>query len=280
MNGVGASDSIAAPEAELAVNRWIIGEVVETLAKLNRAFDELRYDEMADAIYHFVFDTFCDWYVELIKNTFDDETTRVAAWAFDQMLVMLHPLMPFITEELWNANERPYELIVAKWPEPNAQKDAEPASEIEWLINTIDGIRSARAEVGVPPSARLTANVAEPDSATLTITPKYHAQIRRLARIDTFVYELPKTDFVLNVVANNQTFALNVEGIVDLGAERGRLSKALGAAEKERDSLAQRLANPNFTERAKPEAVEKARADHEAKTAEAERLRAALKRLG
>ena len=103
MNGVGASDSIAAPAAELPVNRWIIGEVVETLAKLDRAFDELRFDEMADAIYHFVWGTFCDWYVELIKGAFDDETKRVAAWAFDQILVMLHPLMPFITEELWNA---------------------------------------------------------------------------------------------------------------------------------------------------------------------------------
>src|SRR3954454_15428993 len=101
MNGVGASASIAAPPAELPVNRWIIGEVVETLAKLDRAFDELRYDEMADAIYHFVWGTFCDWYVELIKGAFDDETKGVAAWAFDQILVMLHPLMPFITEELW-----------------------------------------------------------------------------------------------------------------------------------------------------------------------------------
>ncbi len=103
MNGVGASDSIAAPAAELPVNRWIIGEVVETLAKLDRAFDELRYDDMADAIYHFVWGTFCDWYVELIKGAFDEETKRVAAWAFDQILVMLHPLMPFITEELWSA---------------------------------------------------------------------------------------------------------------------------------------------------------------------------------
>src|SRR3954452_5704391 len=119
MNGVGASGSIAAPAAELPVNRWIIGEVVETLAKLDRAFDELRYDEMADAIYHFVWGTFCDWYVELVKGAFDEETKAVAAWAFDQILVMLHPLMPFITEELWHAmGTRRYELIVSKWPEP------------------------------------------------------------------------------------------------------------------------------------------------------------------
>ena len=94
---------IAAPEARLPVNRWIIGEVVETLAKLNKAFDELRFDGMADAIYHFTWGTFCDWYVELVKGQFDEETRAVAAWAFDQILVMLHPFMPFVTEELWHA---------------------------------------------------------------------------------------------------------------------------------------------------------------------------------
>ena len=156
MNGVGASDSIAAPTAELPVNRWIIGEVVETLAKLNRAFDELRYDEMADAIYHFVWGTFCDWYVELIKGAFDAETKRVAAWAFDQILVMLHPLMPFITEELWVAmGERPYELIVAKWPEPEADADAQAKSDVDWLIAIVSEARTMRAELNVPWSATL-----------------------------------------------------------------------------------------------------------------------------
>src|SRR4051794_25567442 len=155
MNGVGASASIAAPDAKLPVNRWIIGEVIETLAKLNRAFDDLRYDDMADAIYHFVWGTFCDWYVELIKGAFDDETKRVAAWAFDQILVMLHPLMPFITEELWSAmGERPYELIVAKWPEPEAQVDAEAKADLSWLIEIVSEIRRVRNEVNVPPVAK------------------------------------------------------------------------------------------------------------------------------
>ncbi len=155
MNGVGASAGIAAPVAELPVNRWIIGEVVETLAKLDQAFDELRYDEMADAIYHFVWGTFFDWYVELNKGAFDEETKAVAAWAFDQILVMLHPLMPFITEELWNANERPYELIVAKWPDPQAQIDHQAKAELDWLVRLVSELRSARTELNVPPSAKL-----------------------------------------------------------------------------------------------------------------------------
>src|SRR3954452_2656694 len=160
MNGVGASNSIAAPEAELSVNRWIIGEVGETLAKLNRAFDDLRYDDMADAIYHFVWGTFCDWYVELIKGAFDEETKRVAAWAFDPILVMLHPLMPFITEELWAAmGDRPYELIVAKWPEPEAQVDRGAKSEIEALVAVIAEARTMRAELNIPWSATLIPHV-------------------------------------------------------------------------------------------------------------------------
>ena len=110
-NGIGGSHSISAPKAELAVNRWIIGEVVETVEKLNKAFAEFRFDGMADAIYHFVWDQFCDWYLELIKPAFvdgekqemDAESKVVAGWVLDQILVMLHPFMPFITEELWHS---------------------------------------------------------------------------------------------------------------------------------------------------------------------------------
>ena len=107
------------------------------MAKLNKAFDELRFDGMADAIYHFTWGTFCDWYVELVKGAFDDETRAVAAWAFDQILVMLHPFMPFVTEELWHAmGKRPYDLIVAEWPEPEAKVDRSAAQEIRSLVDS------------------------------------------------------------------------------------------------------------------------------------------------
>jgi valyl-tRNA synthetase len=281
MNGVGASESIAAPAAELPVNRWIIGEVVETLGKLDRAFDELRYDEMADAIYHFVWGTFCDWYVELIKGAFDEETKRVAAWAFDQILVMLHPLMPFITEELWNAmGERPYELIVAKWPAPGAQIDLTAKSELDWLVRLVSEVRSARTELNVPPSAKLNLFAAGASDETAARLDRNHSMISRLARLESVERSAFTGSGAAQVVVDEATFALPLEGVIDLAAERERLAKGAAVAEKERDSLAQRLANPNFTERAKPEAVEKARADHDAKTAEAERLRAALERLG
>ena len=280
MNGVGESDSIAAPAAELPVNRWMIGEVVETLAKLNRAFDDLRFDDMADAIYHFTWGTFCDWYVELIKGAFDEETKAVAAWAFDQILVMLHPLMPFITEELWSANERPYELIVAKWPEPEAQVDPRAKAELEWLIGVVSSIRSARTEVNVPPAEKLFLLAPTAGQSIQERLGRQGESLKRLARLDIISHDPAPAHGNLVVVHEDTTFFLPLEGIIDIEAEKTRLDKAAAAAEKERDGLAQRLANPNFTERAKPEAVEKARADHEAKAAEADRLRAALERLG
>ena len=280
MNGVGASQSIAAPAAELPVNRWIIGEVVDTLAKLDRAFDELRFDEMADTIYHFTWGTFCDWYVELVKGAFDEETKRVAAWAFDQILVMLHPFMPFVTEELWNANERPYELIVAKWPAPEAQQDPRAKAEIEWLIELVSEIRSARTELNVPPSAKLHLFAAAAEDEVAERLDRQHAMLSRLARLESIQLSSFDGSGAAQVVVGGTTYALPLEGVIDLTSERGRLSKAVTSAEKERDSLAQRLANPAFTERAKPEAVEKARADHAEKAADAERYRAALERLG
>lgn len=300
MNGVGASDSIAAPAAELPVNRWIIGEVVETLAKLDAAFDELRFDEMADAIYHFVWGTFCDWYVELVKGAFDDETKRIAAWAFDQILVMLHPFMPFVTEELWNANERPYDLIVAKWPEPAAEKDRALSTAVSFVISFIDGIRSQRLDVGFKPGDKVDLAIVNATDDQLVSLNRFKTAIERIARVEAVSIDLPpdggaypvkESHFVISgrpqdtagfaefVVEGLAALAF-AEGLVDLEAERARLLKALAGVEKERDSLAGRLSNPQFAERAKPEAVEKARSDHAEKSAEAERYRAALERLG
>ena len=281
MNGVSASGSVAAPAAELPVNRWIIGEVVETLAKLDKAFAELRFDDMADAIYHFTWGTFCDWYVELVKGAFDDETRAVAAWAFDQILVMLHPFMPFVTEELWHSmGERPYELILAKWPQPAAERDPNAAREIGGLVEVIEQVRAMRAELNIPWSANLVPHVIGGDGAMLERLSRNGATLARMAKLGA----AKTTDAVphgsAQIVVGGVTVAFPLEGAVDLVAEKSRLSKAVSAAEKDRDSLAARLANPSFTERAKPEAVEKARADYDARAAEAERLSAALARLG
>jgi len=280
-NGVGASQSIAAPEAALPVNRWIIGEVVDTLARLDRAFAELRFDDMADAIYHFTWGTFCDWYVELVKGAWDDETRAVAAWAFDQILVMLHPFMPFVTEELWHSmGTRSYDLIVAKWPEPEAQRDPNAGREIGGLVKVIDQVRAIRAELNIPWSANLIPHVIGGDETMLERLAENSAALSRMAKIGPALTVESVPDGSAQILVGGVTIAFPLEGAIDLDAERARLSKAVAAAAKDRDQLAARLANPAFAERAKPEAVEKARADHDARAAEAERLQAALARLG
>jgi valyl-tRNA synthetase len=303
MNGVGTSDSIAAPRAELPVNRWIVGEVVETLAKLDRAFDELRFDDMANAVYHFVWDTYCDWYVELVKGAFDPETKAVAAWAFDQILVMLHPLMPFITEELWSKmGERPYDLIVAKWPKPEASVDSTAKAELDWLIGLISEIRATKAALGAADKP-VNAFISKADDDKFQLVDRNLTKIHRLARLSQIGVRTPfgvqeLTGSLAGVEFDWETVVavegegkvqvtypglvgtLDFFGVVDVAAEGERLRKNLTASENERDSLAARLSNPNFVERAKPEAVEKARADHAEKSAEAERYRAALERLG
>jgi valyl-tRNA synthetase len=280
-NGVGGSASIAAPPARLPVNRWIIGEVVETLGRLNRAFDELRFDGMADAIYHFTWGSFCDWYVELVKGSWDEETKAVAAWAFDQILVMLHPFMPFVTEELWHAmGERDYDLIVAKWPEPRASVDVAAKAEIDGLVEVIAGVRTLRAELNVPWTASLVPHLLRPDAATMERLQRHAATLARMAKVEAPVAVEAPLAGSAQIVAAGATIAFPLGGAIDLDAERARLEKAVAAAAKERDSLAGRLANPAFAERAKPEAVAKARTDRDARAEEAERLQAALDRLG
>jgi valyl-tRNA synthetase len=217
--------------------------------------------------------------VELIKGAFDEETKAVAAWAFDQILVMLHPLMPFITEELWQSmGEREhYPLITAQWPDPRAQVDPHAKAEIDWLIDFVSETRAMRVELNVPWSAIL-----EPIAigGSVDRLNGQTAILSRMAKLGPAQIADAPPPGSAQIVVRGETYAFPLAEHIDLEAEKSRLSKAAASAEKERDGLAQRLGNPNFTERAKPEAVEKARSDHESKSAEAERLRAALERLG
>jgi valyl-tRNA synthetase len=199
----------------------------------------------------------------------------------DQLLVLLHPFMPFITEELWSKLvKRDHDLIVAQWPMADARSiDPEAGREIDWLIRLVSEVRAARNELGVSPGTRMAVHIRDADAATLARVDRQSASIARLARVDVAAGDGPAGGAV-QVVVDEATFVLPLEGVIDLDAERARLTKAIEAAAKERDSLAGRLNNPSFVERAKPEAVEKARADHAEKDAEAERLSAALARLG
>jgi len=279
-NGVAASTSHEAPHAEAPVNRWIIAETVATVQAIDTAMSELRFDAAANAIYHFVWDQFCDWYIELTKGSMDEETRAVAGWAFDQILVMLHPFMPFITEELWNlTGSRETELIVARWPQALYAVDSEAQGEIDWLIRLIGAMRTARTELNVPPGAKLSVVVQDAAEETRRRIDRQGAALARLGRVESLSFGDSVTGGAAQIVVDEATFILPLEGVIDIAAEKARLAKALAAAEKERDSLSGRLSNPSFVEKAKPEAVAKAREDHGEKAAEAERLKAALERL-
>ncbi|MES2988613.1 MAG: valine--tRNA ligase [Pseudomonadota bacterium] len=288
-NGIGASATLEPPVASLAVNRWIIAETVATVQALDLALADLRFDEAANTIYQFTWSRFCDWYLELIKpvmvgeerGSIDPESKAVAGWVLDQILVMLHPFMPFITEELWSKmGAREQELIVAQWPMADARAlDPEAAKEIDWLIRLVSEIRAARTELNVPPGARLPLHVRDASGETAARLSRQTAALARLARVDQAEGEAGEGG-TLQIVVDEATFVIPLGDVVDIEAEKARLTKAIAAAEKERDGLAGRLSNPSFLERAKPEAVEKAKADHAEKAAEAERLSAALVRLG
>ncbi|WP_232305365.1 valine--tRNA ligase [Erythrobacter dokdonensis] len=288
-NGIGASDTIKAPLARLAANQWIIGEVQQCVTAIENAMADLRFDAAANAIYQFTWSKFCDWYLELIKPVFAGdadsppaiETRAVAGWALDQILVMLHPFMPFITEELWHKlGERPYELIVAQWPKPEAEVSKEATDAIDWVIDLTTSTRSAKNELGIAPGAKLAAWLAAPSNVAARTIERSSAAIERLARLTPVTIGDPPAGPAMQVTAGEDVFVIPLEGIVDIAAEKARLEKALAASQKEAKSLEGRLSNPAFAEKAKPEAVEKARADLAHHSGEVERLTAALARLG
>jgi valyl-tRNA synthetase len=291
-NGIGASTTLEAPKAELVVNRWIIAETIQAVQAVDLALADYRFDGAANAIYQFGWSRFCDWYIELIKPVLGqmdapatgpeaDETRAVAGWVLDQLLVLLHPFMPFITEELWSKmGPRETDLIVSKWPMADARAiDPAAAQEVDWLISLVSDIRAARVELNVSPGAKLPMHVRGAGELTQGRLARNAAVLSRLARVDLAEGDLTGQGGI-QVVADEATFVIPLDGVIDLDAEKARLTKAITAVAKERDALAGRLGNPSFVERAKPEAVEKAKADHAEKAAEAERLGAALARLG
>ena len=288
-NGITGGQGSAPPLATQAVNRWIIGEVVATARNLDAAIAAFRFDEYAEVAYQFVWSRFCDWYVELTKPLLGEgadeaiaaETRAVAGWALDQILVLLHPVMPFITEELWHKlAEREHDLIVAPWPVTEATLvNTDDAAEIDWLIGLVSDLRSIRAEFQISWKDELLVCVSHAEPRVHTWIGKNYAVLKRMVNVTISDATAPPNSTAV-IAHRDATYAVLLEGVVDLAAERARLEKNALAAEKDRDGLAGRLNSPGFVDKAKPEAVEKARADMAARGAEAERLRAALARLG
>jgi valyl-tRNA synthetase len=254
------------------VNRWIIGEAQKAAQDLTAELEAYRFSEAAAVMYRFVWNTFCDWYLELAKPMLsgDDEalkteTRHVAAWTLDQILVLLHPFMPFLTEELWArlgdyGAKRDGLLINAAWPKTRSDL-SDPASEEEigWIIDLVSAVRATRAALNVPPSARIPLLLIGADPAISKRLEDRQELIDRLARLEysTTADEAPKGS--VTFVLRGATAALPLEGIVDFAAEAERLKKEVAKLEGEIKKTEAKLSNADFVARAPEEVVEENR---------------------
>jgi valyl-tRNA synthetase len=289
MNGVfDLPPSAAVPQAGQTVNRWIIGEVGRVREEVDAAIAAYRFNDAANALYAFVWGKVCDWYVEFAKPLLMDgddaakgETRVVMRWVLDQCLVLLHPFMPFITEDLWGATAARGKLLAhAGWPVYGAEL-VDPAAEAEmrWAISLIEGVRSVRAQMNVPAGLYVPVLQLEADAAARSAWARNEVLIRRLARIDslTETTEVPKG--AITVPTSGATFALPLASIIDVGAEKVRLAKAIEKLGKELGGLRGRLGNANFVASAPAEVVAEARANLDLREEEEAQLKAALARL-
>ena len=294
-NGIGGSDHLEPPPAQATVNQWIIAETVQTIQSVELALSEYRFDTAAATIYRFVWSRFCDWYLELIKpllaptnggvcadDTVADETRRVAGWVLDQILVVLHPFMPFITEELWHAlKPGRADLILARWPVADARRfDPAAPRAVDFLIRLVEAIRAARAELNVPGAERLPLHLAEASPEAQGWAADFAPALERLARVSALSFDPAPPGGAAQIVLAEGVATIPLEGVIDLAAERVRLTKARETATRDAAALTTRLANPGFLAKAAPSAVEEAKGKLVALEAEAARLSAALERLG
>ena len=259
-----ANFGLSVPAAKETVNRWIVGETVKTLNEVNIAFDQFRFNDAAQALYSFVWGTVCDWYVELSKpllnsdeSTIKNETRQTMGWVIDHCLILLHPIMPFITEELWETLSKRNEMLVhCDWPEyDSALIDHAADLEMNWVVNLIESIRSARAQLRVPAGLKIPMIFLEMDSEAKQAWENNSEMIQKLARITelTSADEIPKGSIAIS--AKGASFALPLEGIIDVEEEKKRLSKSLDKLQKEISALKGRLQNSKFIESAPEEVI-------------------------
>ena len=280
MNGVARNDEVWLSDAKLTVNRWILTELAKAAREITSALES----------YRFVWNTFCDWYLELLKPVFmgDDaaakaEAQAVAAFVLDEIYKLLHPMMPFITEELWartagEGRERATLLCHARWPQP-AFEDGEAADEINWLVDLVTGIRSVRSEMNVPAGAVAPLVVVGAGQASRDRLARHDSAIKRLARVGdiSFAAEAPKSS--AQIVIGEATFCLPLGDLIDVSAEAARLKKELAKVADEIARIDKKLSNPQFVAKAAEEVVAGEREKREEFAATQARLEVALARI-
>ena len=280
---MGAADA-GIPAPTHTVNRWIIGETARVREAVDDALTNYRFNDAANALYAFVWGKVCDWYVEFAKPLFDGdhaaETRATMRWVLDQCFILLHPIMPFVTEELWAlTGTRAKMLVHADWPQYGADLiDPEADREMNWVIGLIEEIRSSRTQMGVPAGLKLPMVLAQADDPARAALARNESLVFRLARIDSLTETtIPRGS--ISITAPGAQLALPLEGVIDVAAEKARLEKALAKIEKDMGGLRGRLANPKFVENAAEEVIEETRENLALGEEEASKIAAAVKRL-
>ena len=293
MNGCVAQPGFDPSMVAQTVNQWIVAETARTLAEVTENLLVMRFNESAGAVYHFVWDVFCDWYLELIKpvlNGSDEaakaEVRATAAWTRDQILKLLHPYMPFITEELWARTAEAGEaraslLIEAPWPEFNATAAAEAAgAEMNWVVELISSVRSVRAEMNVPAAAKISLLLKGANAESGARLERHRDAIMTLARVGKI--ELAETipQGSAQFVINEATAALPLGDVIDFARERQRLEKELKKTESEIARFDAKLGNADFVARAPQDVIDEQKEKRAEAEATMKRLREAVARLG
>ncbi|MBB4187986.1 valyl-tRNA synthetase [Sinorhizobium terangae] len=267
MNGVTNSEGFIPEATALTINRWILTELSRTIRDVSEAIEGYRFNEAAGGLYRFVWNQFCDWYLELLKPVFngDDqeakrESQACVAYVLDEIYKLLHPFMPFMTEELWEktagpGRERETLLCHTEWPSAFYADDA-AADEINWLIDLVSGIRSVRAEMNVPPAATAPLVIIGANGLTSERLDRHASAIKRLARVESIEHAAVAPRGSAQIVIAEATACLPLGNLIDLSAEKIRLEKAIAKVEVERERILGKLANEKFVANAKAELVE------------------------
>jgi valyl-tRNA synthetase len=271
MNECGAPGEIDPCSAELPVNQWILSELSDCIAEVSKGIEEYRFNDAAGALYKFIWNTVCDWYLELIKPLLmgmDDaakaETRAVCGYVIDESLKLLHPFMPFMTEELWErrapgrAHDKGF-LMLQQWPANTEFGHAEASAEIEWLIEMITEIRSLRNDLGVPAGAKVPLTLVTPSPVDARRLERHDEVLRRMARLDdtSTGTALPKGS--VSTLVGTSVAALHIADLIDKAEAGKRLDKEIAALDKDISSTEKKLGNADFVARAPEEIVEENR---------------------
>lgn len=291
MNGCLPVTGYDPASATLTLNRWIIAKTEACAAEVADAFHAYRFNDAAHTAYAFVWNTFCDWYLEMAKPVLQTEdvvggedqaeTRAVAAWVLDSILHILHPVMPFVTEELWGEiGPRTGLLMSQPWPAVRGLAAPEAEAAMDWVVALVTSVRSVRAEMNVPPGAQISLLVKGAGEETRHRLASYDTLLLRLARlssIDLTRAEPPKGS--AQIVVGEATLILPLDGVIDLDQERARLTKEVKRLDDEVGRIDKKLGNSGFMAKAPPEVVEEQRerrADYETQR---EKVKDALSRI-